>query len=1068
MKFFILTLFLLISLSGNVYSQSFPNPATLSTGQGSIGSIDPIWVVSPWYSSNPPNPMGLSYSSAVINNNCAPGSWVDPAALPPPVNNGNWISSSGTPCTGNTGYLYFRLPLNLPADCNGNSVTTAGNYTLYLTGYVDNGISDVFINGNSTGISGGGFSPGTQLNITLVGPWVVGVNYVDVLVYNGGGPYGLLLVANSTASSTADSDGDGISDLNDLCPCLAGPAPDGCPAFTGDTIICKGESTTLAAVASGTYLWNTGSTDISITVSPVLTTPYNVIITDSNNNKDTVDINVTVNQLPVVSITGDAIICEGESIILTASGGGTYVWNTGSTNVSISDTPALSTNYKVVVTDVNSCIDSTDQAVTVLPKPEADFTFVNKCDGTAVPFNNISTISSPGTMVSWGWEFGDNTFNSDSSSSHIYSNPGNYTAYLVVTSNSSCSDTTSQQITVFSNPTASFTHSDVCFGDTVNFTNTSTANLPASISGYLWTFGENNLTGTQEHINHYYSNAGTYSVSLVTTTTDGCADTATVPVNTFDPPNNGFTFNNDCLSDSTGFTNISQNPVIGSIASWSWDFGDGSALNTTAWDINHLYAAAGNYPVTLITYSSNLGCSDTLQNTITVFPKPVADFDFIDVCLNQQVNFNDLSSVSSGSIADRSWDFGDGSVLSSAQDPGHTYLNPGTYSVILIVTTNNSCKDTITKNVVVHPFPLAQFSALNVCDGNSIQFNDLSGISSTDTIQAWTWNFGDNSSLNSNQSTAHLYAGAGSYTVQLLTVSTFGCADSITKTSVVNPNPVVIFAAGDTLGCAPLCISFQDFSTLATGTIASSTWNLGDGNLVNNSLLFDHCYSNNSAFLPGYFDVSLTVISDSGCVSSLLKTNYITVYPNPEAGFKADPQTTTITDPVISITDLSAGATFWNWTFGDGSVPVATDVNTPSGISPLPYTYADTGTYIIMLITATQYGCVDTAKETIIIEPDFVFYIPNAFSPNDDGVNDTFSGKGIFISKYEMRIFDRWGNLIFFSDDVDKPWDGKVNLNAKDAGGGPDAQIEVYVYSIRVTDFSKHEHNYKGIVTLVR
>ncbi|MDP1746371.1 MAG: hypothetical protein Q8L90_12385, partial [Bacteroidota bacterium] len=165
MKFFLLIIVFIFTLSGDVHSQSFPNPATLSTGQGTPGSLDPIWTVSPWYSSSPPNPMGLSYSPALINNNCAPGAWVDPAALPPPINNGNWITGSDAPCSGNTndGYRYFRLTINLPSDCNGNSVTIAGNYTLYLSGYADNTISDVFINGNSTGISGGGFSSGTQL-----------------------------------------------------------------------------------------------------------------------------------------------------------------------------------------------------------------------------------------------------------------------------------------------------------------------------------------------------------------------------------------------------------------------------------------------------------------------------------------------------------------------------------------------------------------------------------------------------------------------------------------------------------------------------------------------------------------------------------------------------------------------------------------------------------------------------------------------------------------------------------------------------------------------------------------
>ena len=222
-------------LFSSARTQNFPNPASLSTGQGVIGTIDPLWQASPWYAAAPPNPMGLTYISTLINNNCAPGSWVDPASLPAPVNNGNWITGSDDDCATNTnsGYRYFRLTLELPDDCNGFTVTAPNNYVLNLIGYADNSITDVFINGNSTGITGGGFSLGSELIINLVGPWLVGTNYVDVLVYNfpspsGSNPYGLLLVADATATASLDTDGDGISNLDDLCPCDAGDNLYGC------------------------------------------------------------------------------------------------------------------------------------------------------------------------------------------------------------------------------------------------------------------------------------------------------------------------------------------------------------------------------------------------------------------------------------------------------------------------------------------------------------------------------------------------------------------------------------------------------------------------------------------------------------------------------------------------------------------------------------------------------------------------------------------------------------------------------------------------------------------------
>jgi gliding motility-associated-like protein len=1055
MKKIILFFIFIICLIGNIQSQTFPNPATLSTGQGALGSNDPLWIVTPWYTSVPPNPMGLTYIPALISNNCAPGAWVNPAALPPPINNGNWISGSDAPCTGISGYRYFRLTLNLPADCDGNSVTVAGNYILYFSGYVDNGISDVFINGNSTGISGGGFSNGSQLNMTLVGPWVAGINYVDVLVYNGGGPYGLLLVANTTAYAAADGDHDGVLDINDICPCVPGSLASGCPAsIIGDTIVCKGQSTTLTATGTGTYLWSTGSTNSSITVAPATPTNYYVLVTTSSGFKDSSAIHVSVNLLPTISITGDTMFCNGEATTLTATGGGTYLWSTGSINNSINVSPSSTSNYKVVVTNTNSCKDSVTQRVTVFPKPVADFTFVNKCNGTGVPFTSTSTINVPGIITSWNWDFGDGATGTGSTASHIYGAVGNYNVKLIVNSSTSCADTVTHQITVFNNPVVDFTHTDVCFGDSLHFGNTSSVNLPDSISSYIWNFGDGSNPSSLHTAVHDYANAGAYNVTLIVTSTNGCSNAITHPVNVFDAPQAAFTFNNICLLTAGVFTNTSINPTMGAISNWSWDFGDGSPLNTSVDSPNHIYSTSGNYQVTLISHSTNLGCADTATHSITVSPMPVAKFGTNNVCLNQAMNLHDSSSVSSGAVTSWSWDFGDASVLNTLQNPNHTYSNYGTYAVSFISTTNNGCSDSITKSVVVHPLPLAQFSTANVCNGISTSFSDQSHIPITDTMQLWKWNFGDGSSINTNENSSHLYATAGSYTVQLWIASKFGCVDSITKTSVVNPNPTVNFKGDDTTGCEPLCVNFQNLSFVTGGTSAAWLWSFGDGSPTITSQNSQHCYQNSSVFAPMLFNVVLTVTSDSGCATTVSKNNYITVYAKPNIDFTVSPSSTTIINPIISITDLTTGANFWNWNFGDGDTTLVSTTTS--------HTYADTGTYVMRLITSTIYNCIDTTYQTITIEPEFVFYIPTAFSPNDDGVNDTFSGKGILMKEYQMAIFDRWGNLVYQTDDMNKPWDGKVNH------GNDLAKQDVYVYTIKVTDIKNKKHNYKGIVSLVK
>jgi len=313
----------------------FPNPVTLATGQGPVGTLDPLWTVSPWYTTNPPNPIGLTYGPALINNNCAPGAWVNPASLPPPTNNGKWITGNDASCADNTnsGYRYFRLTLNLPSTCNGSSIAGMGNYILNLNGYVDNSISDVFVNGTSTGISGGNFTAGGQLNMNLTGPWVAGVNYVDVLVYNfpssGANPYGLLMVADGGASATLDSDGDGVPDINDDCVCEVGTLTSGCLAsLSGNLTICQGQSTTLTITTNGTILWSTGETTPSITVSPTQNTTYTVTSTNPNGTQNVLTADVVVN--PVYNLTQNQLICQGESYLFNGinyNQTGAYVYN---------------------------------------------------------------------------------------------------------------------------------------------------------------------------------------------------------------------------------------------------------------------------------------------------------------------------------------------------------------------------------------------------------------------------------------------------------------------------------------------------------------------------------------------------------------------------------------------------------------------------------------------------------------------------------------------------------------------------------------------------------------------
>jgi len=166
-----------------------------------------------------------------------------------------------------------------------------------------------------------------------------------------------------------------------------------------------------------------------------------------------------------------------------------------------------------------------------------------------------------------------------------------------------------------------------------------------------------------------------------------------------------------------------------------------------------------------------------------------------------------------------------------------------------------------------NPAPIVDFGFTNVCDGSNVSFNDLSTISSGGIV-SWQWDFGDGSPLSTYQNSSHLYASAGYYNIKLVVISNLGCSDSITKYIIVNPNPVVNFTASDVLGCEPLCVSFMDASYISSGAIVQWLWDFGDGDSTNGQTA-DYCYGS------GFYDVSLTVTSDSGCATTLTITQYL-------------------------------------------------------------------------------------------------------------------------------------------------------------------------------------------------
>ncbi len=292
-------------------------------------------------------------------------------------------------------------------------------------------------------------------------------------------------------------------------------------------------------------------------------------------------------------------------------------------------------------------------------------------------------------------------------------------------------------------------------------------------------------------------------------------------------------------------------------------------------------------------------------------------------------------------------------------------------------------------------------------------------------------------------------------------VDTNGCQNSASTMVIVIPiYPEVDFWGEPLSGCVPLRVQFYDNST---ETVVGSTyyWDFGNGT---------YSYDQNPIAYyqqEGTYDVTLSVSNPGGMSATLQMTNYVVAWPNPIAMFSTAPQTsTTILDPVFYFYDYSLfNPTEWYWTFGDGFDD--TQQNTHHNYSDGDYYYQfplmeDTGTYLVTLTVTTQHGCKDTASKTIRIEPAYNLLVPNAFTPNGDEKNQNFcvSAFGVLKENYTMVIFNRWGQKVFYSTDIEECWNGKVN-NANPVNG-------TYVYKINFLDTQRIKHQLKGTVTIVR
>ncbi|MEM7105432.1 MAG: PKD domain-containing protein [Bacteroidota bacterium] len=733
--------------------------------------------------------------------------------------------------------------------------------------------------------------------------------------------------------------------------------------------------------------------------------------------------------------------------------GYTIVWDLGDGNTTDEASPLHQYedpgvySLSLTITTPSGCTrtDVYQDVIVVDTLPIAQFNIVfDPCELAPLTFEDQS-LPGTGDIVNWDWEFGDMSTSDDQSPVYQYSNPGDYDIQFIVENSAGCVDTADQSISWFPETTIDISASltSGCTPLTVSFTNNS-----APLMGYsfVWDFGDGNTTSTIEP-SHIFSFSGDFPVTFTSTSPSGCMASETIMIMANALPIANFGFQGGpatCVFGPVPFTDLTI-PGNGDIISWDWDFDDG--FGSDEQNPVHLFNQAGIFNVSLTIIDEN-GCSSSISQRVEWAPGPVIDIvpDNPRGCSSPHtVLFQNNSFPING--YDILWDFGDGNT-DSAVSPTHTYQSMGAYDVILTLISPTGCLSTQTFDdlVTVDTIPTANFIWNNDdCQDGLLNFRDQS-IGNGGPITSWQWTFGD-TNTSDLQNPQHAYEFIGTYLVGLLVIDENGCEHYIEQEVEWWPPARIDIEVDDYLGCIPHQVNFINNSDPINGY--DILWDLGDGT-ISTDLEPSHIYQE-----PGNYDVTLMITAPTGCTSEAFFPNFVRVTEQPVADFFYSPEQPTNFNAEVQFTDASQLISQWEWDFGNGDYSFEQN--------PL-YTYPDTGIYNVTLIVTQLSGCQDSTSKLIDIAPLYTYYLPNAFTPNEDGINDGFRGAGITYTLrfFEMNIWNRWGEIVFSTNNPQEAWNGKKN------NIGRLSQSGVYIYQVRLIEARGKQHELKGFVTLVR
>ncbi len=697
-------------------------------------------------------------------------------------------------------------------------------------------------------------------------------------------------------------------------------------------------------------------------------------------------------------------------------------------------------------------------AVTKITLKGADFTVrdTSVCIG-APKFTLNATPLTKGTY-NFKWEPATNL--SCTNCQNPVFDPLSTQTYTVTMSDSNvvnCNKTKIVKVTVGTSFSISSSGAEICEGEQATLTVT-------GADTYVWQPG--NLTGAIQNVSPATTTTYTITGSSPSATCPGNpVTTATVTVGK--KPIVTTTDVTICKGVAAKLTGV----ISGGASKGAWTGGAGVFVpDRTALDATYIPTAAeetaGTVVLTLESEDPVGPCVKVdKQLTITIIPGVTVNAgpDQL-ICIGSKAQ---LAGTSGGPSANGTWSGGAGTYTPGNTDPNAIYT-PSTAEenagkVILKYTVANggnvACTGTSDEMILtIEKLPIVSAGdPVGACEDNPIK---LHGVISSGNPGVWSGGLG--TYTNSNKDLTAVYQpspaeiAAGQVTLTLTSDPTTVCPGVASKvTHLIYPKPIIRFSVDKPKDCIPHCVNFLDSTTAGMTNVTKWEWEFGDGSKGDGKKPGKICYEK-----PGLYTVKLTATSDKKCTSTVTKEKMIETFANPVAEFTSDPNPASIYSPTIHFYDQSVSTIkSWFWDLGDGTTI------SPATKNPVhSYPFETAGIYYVKLLVSDVNGCIDSVEHPVEITPDFTFYIPNAFTPDDGNkTNDLFLGRGIGIVDYHLWIFDRWGNNVFSADDINKGWDGRT---AK--GGGLIVQQDVYVWKVQLKDVFGKSHTYTGTVTIVK